>query len=280
MNQIEIDFDVTAAADLGEPATIAMTVHLPDVAALASPAVVCFAKPGALFSRGYYTTDLPGPGSGAQADWHAGRGWIFVSVDHLGVGGSSTHDMRLTGYVTVAGAAHAAEQAVLQRLAAGTLAEGFPAVTDPLLLGIGQSLGGCLTVVQQAHHRTYQGIGVLGYGVLHSRVPVPPGAPPITQAWRVRDAPGVVLNAPQVRSKDDTDTPRDLFAESRWSFFYDDVDPDLVRHGDTGALGVGHGAGSGQVRHDARRRGLRGGRRRRPRAARCRRARRGRRPEG
>ena len=56
--------------------------------------VVCFAKPGAGYSRGYFTEDLPGPGpgAGAQADWHAARGWIFVSVDHLGVGESSQHE--------------------------------------------------------------------------------------------------------------------------------------------------------------------------------------------
>jgi pimeloyl-ACP methyl ester carboxylesterase len=232
MNPIELAIDVTGAADLGEPATVTMTVHLPDPDALASPPIVAFAKPGALFARGYFTTDLPGPASGAQGGWHAERGWIFVAVDPLGVGGSSTHDMTRTGSVTVARAAHAAEQVVLGRLAEGTLVDGFPAIADPLVVGLGQSMGGCLTVVQQAHHRTYNGIGVLGYGVVHSRVPAPPGIAPIVQAWRVRDAQDVVLNATQFESKDNDGGRRDIAADSRWCFFHDDVDPDLVHHGD------------------------------------------------
>lgn len=65
---------------------------------------MCFAKPGGGYSAGYYTADLPGPGSGvAEADWHAARGWIFVSVDHLGVGVSSVaHDPTRLGYTTLA----------------------------------------------------------------------------------------------------------------------------------------------------------------------------------
>ena len=76
---------------------------------------MCFAKPGAGYSRGYYTTDLPGPGAGkgAQADWHAKRGWIFVSVDHLGVGGSSLHGPEALGFGPVAAASEAAEAEVL-----------------------------------------------------------------------------------------------------------------------------------------------------------------------
>lgn len=232
MKPIELAIDVTDAAGLGEPATIAMTVHLPDPDELVSPPVVAFAKPGALFARGYFTTDLPGPASGSQAAWHAERGWIFVATDPLGVGDSSIHDRALTGYVTVARAAHAAEQVVLRRLAEGTVADGFPAIADPLVVGIGQSLGGCLTVVQQAHHRTYHGVGVLGYGVVRSRVPVPSGVAPITQAWRVRDAPDVVLNAARYEAQDNNGGHRDIAAESRWCFFHDDVDPDLVHHGD------------------------------------------------
>jgi hypothetical protein len=38
-----------------------------------------------------------------------------------------------------------ASREVLRRLADGSLADGFPPVTGPLLLGIGQSMGGCMT---------------------------------------------------------------------------------------------------------------------------------------
>ena len=66
--------DVTDEAGLDEPAHLAATIHLPDPAALASPPVVCFAKPGGGYTKEYYTVDLPGPGEGAQAEWHAERG--------------------------------------------------------------------------------------------------------------------------------------------------------------------------------------------------------------
>ena len=70
VRSVDLQIDVTEAAGLGEPAHIALTVTAPDDAAAADP-VVCFAKPGAGYSRGYYTEDLPGPGPGAQAAWHA-----------------------------------------------------------------------------------------------------------------------------------------------------------------------------------------------------------------
>ena len=49
----------------------------------------------------------------------------------------------------MAAASQAADQEVLRRLAEGTLLTGFPSVRDPLQIGIGQSMGGCMTVIQQ-----------------------------------------------------------------------------------------------------------------------------------
>ena len=181
-------------------AHVALTVHLPDGEAVPANPVVCFAKPGGGYSKGYYTLDLPGPAHGAQAEWHAQRGWIFVSVDHLGVGASSTHHgLDALTPTVVAAASEAAEQEVLGRLAAGSLAEGFPAVTEPLRLGIGQSMGGCMTVIQQGRYHCYDGIGVLGYSVVHTHPPTRPGTVPITAAWMPRDAlptAQVAVNAP------------------------------------------------------------------------------------
>src|SRR5690606_13083275 len=98
IRSLDLLIDVTLEADLGEPARVALTVHLPDPAKLGPNPVVCFAKPGGGYSRGYYTCDLPGPAKGAQAAWHAERGWIFVSVDHLGVGDSSLHEAAKLDY--------------------------------------------------------------------------------------------------------------------------------------------------------------------------------------
>jgi alpha-beta hydrolase superfamily lysophospholipase len=234
---VDLIVDVTRAAGLGEPAHIALTVTVPDENAAVGPEpVVCFAKPGAGYSRGYYTADLPGApaGSGAgtatgsQAAWHAARGWIFVSVDHLGVGDSSQHPDRLT-FGPVVAAAQSAEADVLQKLAAGTLMDGLGSVENPLKIGIGQSMGGCLTVVQQGRYHCYDGVGVLGYGVLETLPPTAPGTPPLALPWVPRGAlldDGVITNAPALARVD----PGASAAPGRlaWGFHYDDVDPDVV----------------------------------------------------
>jgi alpha-beta hydrolase superfamily lysophospholipase len=250
---VDLTIDVTDAAGLGEPATIALTITLPEADAVSADPVVCFAKPGGGYAKGYFTEDLPGPAKGAQAEWHAERGWLFVSVDHLGVGASSTdHDLLRLDYTTVAAASQAAEQEVLSRLAKGTLMEGLPAVTDPLRIGIGQSMGGCMTLIQQGRYHCYDGIGVLGYSAVHTHAPVAPGSEPLAFPWVPRDVrpeQGIATNAPAVaraalRAGVDATGTLDEAGESGpamgWGFFYGDVDPEIVR-GDLEDFPTRHG---------------------------------------
>ena len=233
--RLDLIVDVTAQAGLGELAHVALTVTLPDENILPDRPVVCFAKPGGGYSRGYYTEDLPGPGEGAQADWHAMRGWIFVSVDHLGVGGSSLHGPEKLDYTSVAAGNMAAEQEILHRLADGTLAEGFPAVADPLKIGIGQSMGGCMTIIQQGRYHSYDGIGVLGYSAVHTHPPVRPGARPIVAPWLPRDTllrqPLMMVNAGAVAAYMQAVAAAPPEAGEHpmlWGFHYDDVDRELA----------------------------------------------------
>jgi hypothetical protein len=233
VQSVDLEIDVSDAAGLGEPATVAVTVSLPDPDLLGGEPVVCFAKPGGGYSKEYFTVDLPGPGHGAQAEWHARRGWIFVSCDHLGVGASSTkHDPGRLDYTTVAAASQAADQEVLRRLADRTLLSGFPSVRDPLLIGIGQSMGGCMTVIQQGRYHCYDGIGVLGYSAVHTHPPVRPGDTPIVAAWLVRDTllrePVVIVNAPQLAAAERTSGTPESGPAMGWGFHYSDVDPDLI----------------------------------------------------
>ncbi|EEA01845.1 hypothetical protein BH160DRAFT_2883 [Burkholderia sp. H160] len=109
MRRIDLKIDVTEAAQLDETAHVAVTVVLPDPTLLGERPVVCFAKPGGGYSKGYYSEALPGPGEGAQASWHAERGWIFVAVDHLGVGESSLHAGEKLGVTQVVAANLAAD---------------------------------------------------------------------------------------------------------------------------------------------------------------------------
>jgi len=190
--------------------------------------VVCFAKPGGGYSRGYFTEDLPGPARGAQADWHVARGWIFVAVDHLGVGDSSLHAAEKLTFTPVIAANHAAEQEILRRLAEGTLHPEFPPIADPLKIGIGQSMGGCATVLQQGRYRDYHGIGVLGYSAIHTHPPERPGEPPIVHPWFPRDLVGaeaMMLNPAQVAAAPHAKNPGQRMV---WGFHWDDVPPEVA----------------------------------------------------
>jgi alpha-beta hydrolase superfamily lysophospholipase len=218
---VDLTIDVTDAVGFEEPAHVAVTVVAPEE----PNGVVCFAKPGGGYGRRYFTEDLPGPGSGAQADWHAERGWIVVAVDHLGVGDSSDHGDDLLTFTAVSTAAHAAEAEVLRRLADGTLVEGLAPVIDPVTVGIGQSMGGALTIVQQGRCHAYDGIAVLGYGVLLTEPPTAPGAPPFVMPWIPRDASsssGIATNGPALLAAGAE--PVDL----TWGFHFDDVAPEVV----------------------------------------------------
>ena len=241
VRSIDLEVDVTDAAGLGEPAALALTVTFPDQRASDEAArdhrrdetrwsVVCFAKPGAGYSRRYFTDDLPGPGRGAQADWHARRGWIVVSVDHLGVGDSSQHDPMRLSYGPVVAASEAAETEVRQKLAAGTLVEGLGPVENPLTIGIGQSMGGCLTVIQQGRYHSYDGIAVLGYSAVHTHPPTAPGTPPLALPWvparrgtRRRGGDQRVRRWPR-----STRRSHRAHRHMAWGFHYDDVDPEVV----------------------------------------------------
>lgn len=246
MTRIELRIDVTEAAGLGEEAAVALTVDLPDVAALSERPVVCFGKPGGGYSKGYYTEDLPGPGKGAQSVWHTERGWVFVSIDHLGVGSSTLHPC--TGerldFTSVAAGNFAAEQEVLRRLADGSLAEGFPPIASPVTIGIGQSMGGCLTIIQQGRYHCYDGVGILGFSAIHTHPLVPPGVSPLVSPWIPRDvrpSDGVVLNGPalaaaQYRVRMAADVQAEEVRERAvrpsgalaYDFHFDDVDPELI----------------------------------------------------
>ncbi|MFT3967467.1 MAG: hypothetical protein QM690_16455 [Sphingobium sp.] len=230
--QVDIEIDVTDALTLGEPARIAASVVLPDPATLPDRPIACFAKPGGGYSRGYYTMDLPGPARGAQAAWHAARGWIFIAMDLIGTGGSSRHAAEKLDFATVVGAALAAEEDILLRLANGMLAPDFPPVHQPVRIGIGQSMGGGLTLIQQGRHHCYDGVATLGYSAVHSHPPSAPGLPPIVVPWIPRDAltraPGVVTNREAVRRAVEGADGDRIWQALAWGFFHDDVPVEVV----------------------------------------------------
>jgi alpha-beta hydrolase superfamily lysophospholipase len=228
--RVELQLDVTSALGLGEAAHIAATVILPEV--MPQLPVIAFAKPGGSYTRSYYTHDLPGPASGAQADFHADRGWIFVAMDHLGTGESSRHDPQRLDFAHCTRAALAAEQQVLTRLANGGLRPGLPPVLQPVRIGLGQSTGGSMAIVQQALHRCYDGLAVLGFSAVFNQPATAPGEAPVVSPWYSRNAaPGeadTAINAAALSAAQREAAGQSAWASLAWSFHYDDVAAEVV----------------------------------------------------
>ena len=173
---LDVTIDVTSVVDLGEPLHTREPWCCRPKFAL-DPPVVCFGFPGHGYSWGYYTFDMPDSDDGGEAGWHADRGWIFVACDHLCVGESAVPTNSGTLSIEdLAAFNHATASEVLRILAAGELTPELPAINNPIVLAIGQSMGGCFTIAQQAHHNTFDGIAILGFSAIQVVLWQPAGA--------------------------------------------------------------------------------------------------------
>lgn len=172
MRSYDVRVDVTGEVDLEGALETAATVWLPD--RIDEPLTLMIGYPGGGYSRGYYDIRmLPGY---SQAEYHTDQGFAFIGCDHLGVGDSSPCDPFILSYERLAAANHATASAVVDRLRTGSLAEGVPPVELQNVIGMGQSMGGCLLTVQQARHRTFDAVAILGWSGIHSNFPNPDGS--------------------------------------------------------------------------------------------------------
>ena len=172
MQKIELSIDVTSAVGLGEKQHIQGTAFLPDTLAPGRP-IVIFASPGGGYSRHYFDMHFPSRHGYSEAEYHVGRGTIFVALDHLGVGGSSVDRVDELSVEMIADGNHAFVGEVLRRLAKGTLKEGAAPVQDPFVVGIGQSMGGGITMIMQGRQATFHAIAPLGISAIHTILPQP-----------------------------------------------------------------------------------------------------------
>jgi pimeloyl-ACP methyl ester carboxylesterase len=132
---------------------------------------VIHASPGGGYSRGYYDMHFPGHQGYSQAAHHVAAGHILVAYDHLGVGESDLSELSRLTIEDIADADHAALTVVRRSLADGGLLPGYPALPEAVHIGIGQSMGGGVTVIMQARHRSFDAIAVLGYSAVHTVLP-------------------------------------------------------------------------------------------------------------
>ena len=236
---IEFMVDVSDAVGLGIDLSVAATVHIPD-GPLSEPPVVCFLYPGGGYCRGYFSFDMPDSSGGGQAGYHTARGWIVVTCDHLGFGDSTVPDGDVLKFEHVAIGNLVVVREVMARLEQGRLADGLAAVAGAVTLGVGQSMGGCFTIVLQGHHAPFDGIGLLGYSGIHTVVPSRPGTPQAVWPWFPRGA-DLTSTAPLNQAALAAAAGRELdgaegIAEAAevgehpfaWAFHFDDVPADIV----------------------------------------------------
>lgn len=160
----DLTFDVTAALPAGsaERAMLSATI-VADPEALPERPVVILAIPGGTYHRRYWDLQPPGRDGYSKAAYLAERGIIFIATDYFGGGDSSRPaDGDFIGLEVQADVAHEVYQQVRERISDGTLIDGIPALPGAVVAGIGQSLGGFITMIQQGKYADYPGIGIFG----------------------------------------------------------------------------------------------------------------------
>jgi pimeloyl-ACP methyl ester carboxylesterase len=156
------------------PLDIAVEIFWPDNLRTAGPTISFFCLPGGSINRHYYALDAGGDDSFSFAAAMAAQGAVTIAVDHLGIGDSSRprDGFKLTPDRLARANAYAAE-GVLNRLRNGSLVEGLPPIPNLVSIGVGHSMGGKLTILQQALGSQHDGLVIMGCanGGLMSHLP-------------------------------------------------------------------------------------------------------------
>jgi len=161
-HRVDVTSALPAAVRGRGPVDIAVTVVADPARVSPSPDVVV-AIPGGTYHRRYWDLQPPGRRGYSKAAWLAARGVVVVATDYLG-GGDSTRpdDGDFMTLEVAADAGHAVLEDVRSRASTGTLVDGLPAVESPRYVGVGQSLGGHITMIQQGKYRDYSAVGLCG----------------------------------------------------------------------------------------------------------------------
>jgi alpha-beta hydrolase superfamily lysophospholipase len=143
----------------------AVSVYAPDRPVAGAPVPVAVCLPGGYYRKEYFDLVVP-PGTGeySMARHLAARGWVVVTCDPPGIGGSDGPD---DGYdltpAALADTQAAVTATVLADLRAGTFVAGLPPVPHAAPIGVGHSAGALLTVHEQARHRPFVALALLGF---------------------------------------------------------------------------------------------------------------------
>ncbi|TAM65181.1 alpha/beta fold hydrolase [Mycobacterium sp.] len=220
----ELVVEVSDSCEVPGALSVAATVFLPPAEALADGATVLYALPGGGYSRGYYDMHFPGHADYSQAEHHTARGLVLVAIDHLGVGQSTPQVCDKVRVEDIAAANHAAVQAISNALEEGNVAPGYPPVRIARRVGVGQSMGGAVTLIMAAAHRTYDAIAILGFSGIHTVLPFPDEIESSDVAARA----GVHSRQEDVAEQSVAETAK-LIPGFLYPFFWSDVPADIVQ---------------------------------------------------
>ncbi|KHK89086.1 alpha/beta hydrolase [Novosphingobium malaysiense] len=173
MKHLELRIDVSGAAGLGQQVEMAVSVFLPEPAAMPARPLAIFAAPGGGYNRRYYFLNIPGHEGYSEADYHVGRGIIYLAIDHVGFGDSTIPDLSKVSFQTLADTHDACVRQLARALEDGTLANGFPPVPGLFKVGMGQSFGAGVTILTQSRKGTFDAIIPAGKSAIHTCLPQP-----------------------------------------------------------------------------------------------------------
>ncbi len=150
---------------VGEPAPkVAARIYWPDGRRYATPSIALFCLPGGSINAGYYDLGADEEPSFSFARQMAKYGLITVAIDHLGIGASTRPlDILALSPDLIAAANGNATRQITERIRTGQLAPDLPALPDLATIGVGHSMGGLLTALQQATYNQHSAIALLGY---------------------------------------------------------------------------------------------------------------------
>ncbi len=152
-------------------AQLAVTAFLPDRSSLADPPIVMFAIPGGGYSRGYFDMHFPGHRDYSQAEHHVAQGILFIAMDPLGVGDSTFADLAAITIDDLVATYDEAVRQTVNKIRKGIFTDALPALPDVMTVGIGQSMGGCISIMAQGRHATFDAVAPLGYSAIHTMLP-------------------------------------------------------------------------------------------------------------
>ncbi len=167
---VELRLDVSTASPEGGTHHNAAWLFAPPPEKLRRPAIAIIAVPGGGYSKAYYHMSIPGHPGYSFAEHMVSLGYIVVAMDHLGVGESTRlDDGDLLDLDVMAAAGHIAARQIRAGLASGALSEHLPPLPEIRLVGMGHSMGGGVTVTQQASHESFDALAVIGYTFVHAK---------------------------------------------------------------------------------------------------------------